>query len=155
MNRRNLERRAAAGAGRRAIETAERKIKEIVTVIENGGFQPSLIDRLNELERQKRESEARLKDGSEDLPDLHPAIAETYRTKIERLTQALAEPETSPDAAEAIRSLVGRVILTPGVNRGQVEAFLHGELAAILELMVERKKSLTPAGELGFQWLRG
>jgi len=58
-----------------SIVEAARKIKEIVTVIDNSGFLPSPIDRLNELERQKRESEACLKDGSEDLRISDPSGA--------------------------------------------------------------------------------
>jgi len=123
---------------------------EIVTVIENGGFQPSLIDRLNELERQKRESEACLKDSSEDLPDMHPANAETYRTKIERLTQALADPDTLPEALrQSDRWSAG------SFSRREPTGGTSRPFAAILELMVERKKSLTPGWGVRLQWLRG
>jgi site-specific DNA recombinase len=78
-NRLNRERRVAAAADQRDVEIAERKIKELVTVIENGGYHPALTGRLNELEQQKCQAEARLKSLPEDVPDLHPNIEENLR----------------------------------------------------------------------------
>src|SRR3546814_14458862 len=66
------------------------------------------------------------------------------RARIERLAEALADPDASLQAAEAIRSLVGQVVLTPGTERGQVHAALHGELGAILQLMAQKNKGLAP-----------
>src|SRR3546814_4052864 len=97
-------------------------------------------DRLPPLERQKVELQARLATAPEPLPAVHPGIAESYRARIERLAEALADPEASLQAAEAIRSLVGQVVLTPGTERGQVHAALHGELGAILPLMAQKNK---------------
>jgi hypothetical protein len=52
-NRLNRERPAEAAIDYRAVETAERKIKELVTVIENAGYRPAMTARLTELEQQK------------------------------------------------------------------------------------------------------
>jgi hypothetical protein len=67
------------------------------------------------------------------VSDLHPNIAEHYRRRIERLIEALASPDVTPDAGEAIRSLVERVTLSPGTKRGEMHATLHGDLGTILE----------------------
>jgi site-specific DNA recombinase len=144
-NRLNRERRAAAAADQRIIEGAERKIKELVTVIENGGYHSALSTRLKELEQQKAEAQARLKYLPDDMPDVHPNLADVYRAKIARLTDALAEPATAGEAAEHIRALVGNVMLSPGAKRGEVEAVLNGELGAILTLVEQKTESLTPA----------
>jgi hypothetical protein len=143
-NRRNRERRAAADADRRAVESAERKIKEAVSVIENGGARPAILEHLDELERERREAQARLRDLPDDLRDIHPKVAKIYRAKVARLSEALRDPATAPEAAEDIRGLVGKVILKPGPGRGQIDAVLHGELGAILELMAQKGKSRTP-----------
>lgn len=57
-----------------------------------------------------------------------------YRKRVEQLTQALADHEDGRPAAEALRSLIGEVVLTPGDKRGEVHAELRGELFGILEL---------------------
>ena len=61
-----------------------------------------------------------------------PTSPTLYRAKVAKLAEALNEPETNRDAAEAIRALIGEVVLTPGEKRGEVHASLRGELMAIL-----------------------
>jgi len=132
-NRINRDRRLSGDQDRRALEKAEKAIKEIVAAIENGAYSRALGDRLNALEKERDVLRERLEQVPQDLPDLHPNIAELYRRKVERLTEALAGPDATPDAGEAIRSLVERVTLSPGARRGEMLATLHGDLATIVE----------------------
>ena len=37
------------------------------------------------------------------------------------------------DAAAAMRSLIDRIVLTPGRKRGEMDAVLHGDFGTILE----------------------
>ena len=94
-----------------------------------------------ELEQQKAEIEARLAQAPADLPDVHPNIAEHYRTKVIRLAETLAEPDSNGEAREDIRSLIGEVVITPGERRGESHATLRGELIAILDLAAGRPRS--------------
>ena len=66
-------------------------------------------------------------------PDIHPNVAGIYRRKVERLSDALQNPQESNEAAAAIRGLIERITLTPGPKRGQIDATLHGDLGTILE----------------------
>jgi site-specific DNA recombinase len=75
---------------------------------------------------------------------VHPNVAEIYRRKVRDLTETLAHPETRDEAAEAIRSLVGQVVLTPGEGRGVVKARLSGELMAILDFAAGRRPAPRP-----------
>jgi site-specific DNA recombinase len=138
-NRRNHERRAQAEADRRNLEKIARAMKGIMAAIEDGMYQPAMKARMSELEQQKADIEARLRDAPADLPDVNPNIAEVYRARVQRLAEALADPEASREAAGAIRSLIGGVVLTPGPGRGQIDAVLSGELFAILDLAADRK----------------
>lgn len=94
-NRQNHERRAQVETSRRALEKIERSIKGIMDAIEDGMYQPAMKARMNELEQQKAEIEERLAEAPADLPDVHPNIAEHYRTKVIRLAKTLAEPESN------------------------------------------------------------
>jgi site-specific DNA recombinase len=147
-NRLNRERRLSGGQDRRALEKAEKSIKGIVAAIEDGGYSRALSNRLAELEKDRDALEDRLRPAPEDLPDLHPNIAELYRRKVERLIESLASPDMTPDAAEAIRGLVERVTLSPGEKRGEIMATLHGDLAAIVE-WTERRKNKTDIPGMG------
>ncbi len=62
----------------------------------------------------------------------HPGIAETYRRRIERLTETLYHPDQAVDAADAFRGVIDRSVVTPGKKRGSYTIPLQGELGAIL-----------------------
>lgn len=44
---------------------------------------------------------------------------------------------------QALRSLIGQIVLTPGKNRCEVYAELRGELMGILDLVGRKKKQRT------------
>ncbi|WP_292415326.1 hypothetical protein [Mesorhizobium sp.] len=88
---------------------------------------------MEDLEKQKAEITARLTLAPTDVPDLHPNMDNLYRKRVEQVTQTLADREDGRPAAEALRSLIGEVVLSPGSKRGEVFAELRGELFGILE----------------------
>ena len=108
-------------------------------------YQPTMKARMTELEQQKAEIAARLAVDEPKLLDVNPNIAEIYRRKVERLTDALADPQTNLEAATAIRSLIGDIVLTPGAKRGEVHATLRGELMSILNFAAGRNATGTTA----------
>jgi site-specific DNA recombinase len=132
-NRLNWERRATGDADRRELEKVERSIKEIVATIEGGSGSRALVTRLQELEAKEDELKARLAETPVDIPDIHPNVAGIYRRKVERLAEALRKPEERDEAVDAIRTLMEKIILTPGPKRGELAATLHGDLVTILE----------------------
>ena len=92
-NRLNRERRNSAETTRRELAETEKAIAEIVRVIEQGGWHRALSDRRTELEARQDSLTAHLSLAPQDVPDIHPGIAETYRRRIERLTAALNHPD--------------------------------------------------------------
>ena len=143
-NRQNHERRAQVEADRRSLEKINRGVKGILDAIEDGMYQPAMKARMSELEQQKAEIEKRLEDAPADLPDVHPNIAEHYRAKVIRLAETLAEPEANVETREDIRSLIGEVVITPGEKRGESHAVRRGELMAVLDLAVGRRRTPRP-----------
>ena len=123
-NRLNRERRTSGDADRRELDKLTRSMKEIVTLIEDGGGSRALVARLRELEAREDELKARLSNAPVDMPDIHPNVAGIYRRKVERLAEALRRPQERNEAAEAIRALIERITLTPGPRRGEtIDAF--------------------------------
>jgi site-specific DNA recombinase len=133
MNRLNHDRRAQNEADRRALDKIDRAIAGIIAAIEDGMYQPAMKARMEELERQKAEITERMAQAPADLPDVHPNVANIYRTKVATFTEALDDPDGGREEAEALRSLIGDVVLTPGEKRGEVHAELRGELMGILD----------------------
>ncbi len=54
-----------------------------------------------------------------------------------KLTEALNQPEERPHASEVLRMLIEKIVLTPGPERGEIDALLYGDLGTILN-WVER-----------------
>jgi site-specific DNA recombinase len=145
-NRLNQDRRAQNEADRRALDKIERAIAGILAAIEDGMYQPAMKARMEELERHKAEIVARMAQAPADVPDVHPNVANIYRIKVATFTEALSDPDGGGEAAEAIRSLIGDVVLKPGPKRGQVYAELRGELMGILDFTGSRQNQR--AGEV-------
>jgi site-specific DNA recombinase len=99
-NRLNRERRAGGEADRKALADVEKKLKEIVTAIEDGGYSRPLMMRLRDLEAKQDELTERLSRVPVDIPDIHPNVAGIYRRKVERLAEALQRPQERDEAAE-------------------------------------------------------
>ena len=125
----------------------EKKIADIVAAIEDGGYTRALMDRLRELEARRDELRERLATVSADI---HPNVAGLYRRKVERLAEALRDPRERDEAAEAVRGLIERIVLTPGAKRGEMAVTLHGDLGAVLEWTAKGAKgNETDAPSLG------
>jgi hypothetical protein len=54
------------------------------------------------------------------------------------LAETLNDPIDRAQAAQAIRNLISRVILTPGPDSGEMKATLEGELGTILGWLAQR-----------------
>ncbi|MDQ0390440.1 recombinase family protein [Labrys monachus] len=145
MNRLNHDRRAQAEVDRRALVKIDKAIAGIMAAIEDGLYQPSMKARMEDLERQKAEIGERLSQAPVDIPDVHPNIANAYRLRIDRFTEALDDPDGGRQAAEALRSLIGEIVLTPGEKRGEVHAELRGELFGILDFIKDEQNQSTTA----------
>ena len=141
-NRLKREGRAMAGADRRALVQVDKRIAEIVAVMEAGGYSRALMARLQTLESEQADLKRRLERTTEELPDTLPTLAGLYRRKVERLAEALQHPEERAAATQAIRDIVGRITLTPGPKRGEIDATLHGDLGTILDWAAEKRQEL-------------
>jgi len=83
---------------------------------------------------------------------LHPNTAEIYRRKVAELELALNDEAIKAKAAEILRSLIDRVVLTARrTPRMTLDAQLYSELAGILALSNLEKQKLPAAGTVGSQ----
>ena len=126
-------------AVKRTLADIERKLAAIVRAIEDGAYNSTLKARLTALEQEKAEAEIRLRTGKPaPVVRLHTKLPQLYRSKIERLAEALNAPDTVTEAAEVMRGLIDRIVLTPEGNLLRAE--LHGDLA-VLARFAQAKES--------------
>ncbi len=132
-NRLNRERRSNGNAWKAELVKIEKQIRGIIEAIKAGMFHPSMKGEMGALEERKAELTKQLTDIPEDVPDLLPSASAVYAKKVAALTAALAKPDERAQAAEALRMLIEKIVLTSGHERGEIYATLHGELRTILE----------------------
>ena len=118
-----------------------------------------MADRLRELDARQDELTERLTTTPVDLQDIHPNVADVYRRKVARLADTLDHAADREAAAAAIRSLIDRIVLTPGAKRGEMDAVLHGDLGTILEWAGNGRGNMKAAALTcricRSRWLRG
>jgi DNA invertase Pin-like site-specific DNA recombinase len=123
----------AAAERRRALAEVERQVTNLVDAIANGLRSPGLQARLDALESRRAELAAGLAEAPARLPAMHPNLTELYRTRVGDLQAALSA-NRSPEALEAARELIERVVIhPPGDPGGPPGIELVGQLMAMLE----------------------
>lgn len=120
----------------------EKRLNGVLRAIENGAWNDALKQRLDDLEAQKKQLQAELAAAEAPAPavKLHPNAAAIYRAKVAELEAALNASEVKAEAADILRSLIERIVLTPDdASPDGLAAELHGDLAMILALSAEAK----------------
>ena len=143
-----VEAEARLAQDKKQLAEAERKISSIVAAIEDGGYNKTLKARLEELEAKKAELELRLTGATSSPIRIHPKLSDLYRKKIEDLAASLNDETIRLDAADVLRGLIDKIVLTP--EGEMLKAELHGDLVQILALAEEgATKANAPAGGRG------
>ncbi|MBO1039940.1 recombinase family protein, partial [Brucella pituitosa] len=132
-NRLNRERRSSGDAWKAELVKIEKQIRGIIEAIKAGMFHESMKAEMDTLEARKTELNTLLADAPEDTPDVLPSASAIYAKKVSALTKAINRKEERQEAAETLRGLIEKISLTPGPERGEIYATLHGELGTILE----------------------
>ena len=132
-----------------------KEIDNIITAIAQGMFHASMKARMDTLEADKARLTAQLADLPEPEPVTpHPSLADTYARIIADLATALNADETREEAADILRGLIEKIVLTPDVAAPNGHAIeLFGELGAILTLCGEADgtKAKARRGMAGFR----
>ncbi|MBM2295189.1 zinc ribbon domain-containing protein [Sulfitobacter pseudonitzschiae] len=105
-------------------------------------------DRMLALDARRIELEGQLISDPAPSPlRIHPKMAETYREKIGALIARLQEPDSMPEAKDALRGLIDRIVLSPTAPDGKLSIHLEGALAALLRLGSGGKSNQGPGSE--------
>ena len=138
-NRLRSQARVAIERGRAEIRKIDRELEMLVELILQGGAAAQINKKMVALEKQKEELETKLGQAKDPPPNLHPEMASFYRKQIEELYASLNDDTeaTRMKAVEAIRSLIGEIVLTPEGETLAIE--VKGDLAGILSIAAGRK----------------
>jgi hypothetical protein len=116
----------------RAIEQIANLVDAIVDAIADGLASAGLRAKLDGLEARKAELARLTAATPHSVPALHPNLAEVYRKRVATLHDALNTGD-APDALEAARALVDRVVIHPPEDGGGPPGVeLIGDLLAMM-----------------------
>ncbi len=146
---RETYRRRRGGLNQRLSEI-NRKLKanrdgigRIVDAIAEGTASKALKAKLERLEEESENLNAEQKAlVTEQPPELHPNLPALYRSQVGDLERALTRtPVERASASEIIRSLISRIVVSPGEGRGAVTISVEGSIPAILDLARQRERA--------------
>jgi site-specific DNA recombinase len=143
----NLQRRednALRDVRKRELAEVTRKLNGLIDAIADGLRAPGLQQRLNELEARQVQLERDFATEPTTPVRLHPNLAQVYRRQVERLQDALNEPDIRDEAIQILRDLVERVSIGPAENGLEVE--IVGEITKMVELGIENKAKRAALG---------
>ncbi|MBA4130044.1 MAG: hypothetical protein C0519_01320 [Hyphomicrobium sp.] len=133
--------RMDAGAQRASIEAeltkVRRRLRQIVDAIGDGFLVRSMKDELLALEAREDILLSQMEVAPQPKVLLNPKMADVYRSKVADLHAALDDPNSGPQAAEAIRALIEKIVVVP--VDGKMTVDLYGEIGSILRLAAGSK----------------
>ena len=123
-------------------------IKRCLTFITEGDGDPGLVrDELRNLEARKRDLERRMaSSGEEGMIEVHPNIADLYRRKVMELRTLLEDETARPEAMDIIRTMIERIEVHQGPERGKPNVILVGALAQILGFSQQKTTAAPGSG---------
>ena len=126
-------------------------IKRCLTFITEGDGDPGLVrDELRTLEARKRDLERTLVANHEERAvELHPNMADLYRKKVTELRSLLTDETMRSQAMDVIRSMIERIEVHAGEERGKPDVILVGALAQILAFTQQNIQTKTAASGAG------
>ena len=130
--------RQTANAQRASAQAELNKIARerdrLIQAIKDGVPGSVVKDDFIRLAARQEELEALLEGVAEQPVLLHPHMAEHYHKEVAALSEALSADATRGEAADILRSLIDRILLTPDEAGKALQIDLHGDLAGILGL---------------------
>ena len=137
----------------RRLGEVERAVKNLLTLVEEGADPQSVLPRLKELEAERAHLQDEGEGARSDVIELHPGIADHYRTIVHDLRAALAErsPERKLEVVASVRSLVEKIVIYPNNDPQSRDLELVGQLAALLSTEDLRNSMRRVVAEDGFE----
>ena len=141
----NLQRRendTRHEAKSRELAEVKRKLDGLIDAIADGLRAPGLQQRLDELEKLRKEIEQELSAEPTSPIRLHPNLAQVYRRQVRSAFQhAPNDPEIRDEAIQILRGLVERGSIRPVKDGLEIE--IVGEISKMVELGIGTQKQAT------------
>ncbi len=146
--------RVQADRGRaRRLGEVERAVANLIALVESGADPQSVMPRLKELDAERARLQDEGKGAGNDVIEIHPGVADHYRTIVRNLRAALAQrpPEQKREVVASVRSLIEKIVVYPNNDPQGRDLELVGQLAALLGTEKLRNSMRRVVAEDGFE----
>ena len=90
----------------------------------------ALVPRISELDKKRRELEAKLPATETPIVELHPHAAKRYKAKVEEIQEALTRGDAAAhEAISLVRGMITKITVEPTLSSPSL--VLYGELGAL------------------------
>lgn len=144
LNEIRRERNVAYARHEAELRKLEKDTRKIIEAIKSGFANPKLKAELDYIVQREEELKVLMEGAAEDLPALHPSMADRYRKEVTNLIDSLNDQENRTEAATLLRKLIDKIVLKPDPDGPGLLIDLHGDLAGILTMAAKNGKSFTP-----------
>ncbi len=148
MNELHREHNAALSGYRRELQKLERERQQIVQSICDGVPGHVVKDRAIYVQSRKEELEEIIASTKEVQIIFHPNMANRYHKEVRNLLASLSSEDSRIEAANILRSLIDRIVLTPSKEGDRLVVDLNGDLAGILAIATKQDRPLVTSSLL-------
>lgn len=153
INRLRMEHNASLHSYQAELKKIDRLERRIIEAVKEGYTSEAMENEFNALGERRKELTELLIEKDPEPVLRHPNMVLRYRTEVTALVEALNHEERRDEAAELIRFLVERIVLTPDPNGKSLLVDLHGDLAGILNIATKADRAKN-AQELDLKRIR-
>ena len=130
---------SALGEAKAEMEKLSKERANILKAIREGIGAALVRDDLERIAARLDVLEDEIAQGSQEArPLLHPAMARRYREEVASLRETLSRSGGQGEAAEHLRGLIEKIVLTPHPGREELQIDLYGDLAGILSMATDK-----------------
>ncbi len=142
INELRSTRNVAINRYRKELKKLEVEKEKLIQAIKDGVSGTEIKGPMNKIVERREELEGFLA-GKEEAPVLlHPNMSMRYQNEVNALRESLNKEDARAQAAELLRSLIDKIILTPKANGTDYAIDLHGDLAGILTVSAGKQKRI-------------
>lgn len=134
VNRLRIERNSTISLWQAERDRLQNRRNQIVKAIGDGYQSEELKVEFNTLVERRNELDRLLAETPKAPILLHPSMSDKYRQEVASLTAMLGQNDRRTEAAEILRSLIEKIVLTPNADRSALIVDLFGDLAGIINL---------------------
>lgn len=124
---------------RAELKRRQKEDVKMVQVIIDGAYSQELKEKMNANTARIEQLQALLEDKEEVPALLQPSMARHYQREVKSLIATLNVPETRREAAETLRGLIEKIVISPKEDGQGVHVDLYGSLAGILTIAASNK----------------